>query len=182
MKVLIKTTAAVITAIAVSAFTFLQLTNRSIDPNYTLKFSTRAVEGTFSGLKGTVIFTPDDLANSKIDVVVDANSINTGNKTKDEHAKGTDWLYTSLFPQIKFTSSSFNKTGNTYSMEGRMELHGVVQTINIPFSYEETNGKGYFAGIFFINRTNFFVNGSGMKASIVGDDIKVEFKVPTSLN
>ncbi len=47
----------------------------NLDPNYSIKFASTRAEGTFSGLFGTVVFDKDNLANAKIDVVVDVNTI-----------------------------------------------------------------------------------------------------------
>lgn len=162
-----------------SAFVLLNY-ERKIDTPYSIKFDTRSTSGTFTGLKGSVSFSPDDLPNSKITAEVDANTIETGNKTKNGHVKGEDWLNTAKFPLIKFTSSSFQKEAEGYSMKGNLELHGVTKEILIPFKYTESGNKGIFSGSFKINRSDYGVKGSGMKASFVGEEVEIMFEVPTT--
>src|SRR5690554_7543859 len=45
------------------------------------------VKGTFSGFTGKVNFNPNQLESAKIDVCIDASSINTKNKKRDEHLR-----------------------------------------------------------------------------------------------
>ncbi len=110
-------------AFIISAFTFIN-TNWNIDPNYSIKFSGNKAEGTFSGLAGTISFNPNDLAKASIHVVVNANTIKTGNSLKDKHAKDEDWFDVAKYPYIKFTSTSFVKSGSTTIVSGSLDLHG----------------------------------------------------------
>ena len=172
----------IVTAFAIlvtTAFVTAGLANRSIDSNYTLKFSTSAASGTFSGLKGLVAFYPEDLNKSKIEVTVDATSVNTGSSLKDTHAKSEEWLNTGKYPLIKFTSTTFKKQNDRFIINGNMELRGVVKPVEIPFTYKEENGKAIFSGTFSINRSDYGVSGSGLKAKIVGENVNVNFNIPT---
>ena len=179
MQTIIKAALTVVAAGILTAFAVFEQANRSIDPNYTMKFSTGLASGTFSGLKGTVLFSPEDPSGSKINVTVDAASINTGNTTKDTHAKGEDWLNTAKFPLIKFSSTAITKQGEHYTIEGNMELHGVSKSVKILANYADKNSKGVFSGTFAINRDDYGV-GTGLKAKMVGSDIKITFNIPTT--
>lgn len=158
------------------AFVYDQLTERTIATDYDLKFSTRSTDGTFSGLKGTVIFSPDDLANAKIDVSVEANTIETGMKKKNEHARSSDWLDVEKYPHISFRSESFVKEGDVFLVSGTMSMHGISKKVTIPFQY---NPDGVFSGTFTVNRIDYGITGVGMKASFVGEDIEITFNIPT---
>jgi len=180
MRNLTFTILTVIMILAVTAFSVIEATNRSIDPDYSVKFSTSLAGGTFSGLKGTVVFSPADPSNAKIDVSVDATTINTGNSLKDTHAKGEEWLNVEKFPLVKFSSTAITKENDHYLIDGKMEIHGVSKSVKVPVKYEEKNGKGIFTGEFTINREDYGVTGSGIKAKMVGDNVKVSFNIPTS--
>jgi len=179
MKNLVRLTLVIAAVSILTAFAVFEQAARSIDPDYTMKFSTGLASGTFSGLKGTVLFSPADLANSKINVTLDGSSINTGNSLKDTHAKDEDWLDVAKFPLIKFSSTNIIKQGSRYMVEGNLELHGVTKAVKIPFDYTESNNKGVFSGDFSVNRGDYGV-GKGMKAKMVGNDIKITFKIPTT--
>lgn len=168
----------VILTIAVSAFTILEL-NWNIDPNYSIKFTGSKAEGTFSGLTGKINFNPNDLTNSVIDVTVDANTIKTGNNTKDKHAKDEDWFNVAKYPVIKFTSQSFTKSANTIVVSGNLELHGTKKQVQIPFTFSEQGTKGVFAGKFKINRKDYGINGNFFGFT-VGKEFEVTLNIPVT--
>lgn len=156
---------------------YFELAERSIESNYSMKFDTRSTDGTFGGLDGVVIFSPDDLSNAVIDVSVDTKTIDTGMKKKDEHARSSDWLDAEKYPKITFKSSSFTKSENGYLVRGSLTLHGTTKEVSIPFSFE----NDVFSGSFTINRSDYGVTGSGMKAKFVGEEIAIFYNIPTSL-
>lgn len=65
-------------------------------------------------------------------------------------------------------------------LTGYLEICGVKKLMKIPASYTEINGRGIFKGDFKINREEFHVNGSGIKAKMVGNEIQITFNIPTS--
>ncbi len=150
-------------------------TSWEINPNYDIKFSGRGASGTFTGLKGTVDFDPNALATSKIDVSVDAKSINTGNNKKNGHAQGESWFNTTQFPEIKFTSSSFVKQNEKYFVHGILEMHGVKKEMDIPFTFENNT----FSGMFKINRKDFDIKGTG-PSFMVGSEFEINLKIPVT--
>lgn len=179
MKKIISTTFGVVTILLVSAFTYLSI-NWNIDPNYSIKFSGKKAEGSFTGLKGTIVFDKNDLANSKFDVTVDANTIKTGNTTKDKHAKGESWFDTEKYPKIKFKSNSFAKDGNGYIVDGTLELHGTSRQVKIPFSFtDDNNNKASFIGSFKLNRKDYGIKGNFFGFA-VGDEFDIVLNIPVT--
>lgn len=161
------------------ALAYYQLTERTIDSDYVMKFSTRSTDGTFSGLEGTVIFSPLELENASINVKLDASTIETGNDKKNEHANSEDWLDTKKYPEIRFTSSKFQKQDDKYTVVGTMNLHGIEKAVQIPFNYNEESGE--FTGSFTVNRSDYGITGAGLKAIFVGEEIEISFNIPTSI-
>ncbi len=160
--------------IGASAFTYLN-TTWDINPNYVVKFSGKGATGTFTGLKGVVEFDPANLPSSKIDVAVDATSINTGSAKKDEHARGEGWFNVAKFSTIKFTSSTFTKQADKFSVHGTLELHGVKKEVDIPFTFVNNT----FAGTFKINRKDYDIKGSG-PSFMVGSEYEINLNVPVT--
>src|ERR1700751_3520249 len=70
------------------------------------------VRGGFSGVQGTVVYDPDDLNSSSIDVTIDKNSISTGDATRDTHLKSADFLDVEKYPTITFKSKKITKDGD----------------------------------------------------------------------
>jgi polyisoprenoid-binding protein YceI len=175
MKKIIITILTLTIAFCASAFMVIGV-NWNIDPNYSIKFSGKKVAGTFSGLSGNVIFDPNNLQTSKMEVSVDVNSIKTGNTTQDDHAKGDSWFHAVKYPKISFTSSSFSKTMNGFVVNGNLTLRGVTKAVSIPFQFSETQGKGLFVGNFKVNRKDYGIKGNAF-GFLVGEEFSIELKV-----
>jgi polyisoprenoid-binding protein YceI len=178
MKKIIKLLVITISVVTISAYTILEF-NWNIDPNYSIKFKGNKAEGTFSGLTGKINFNPNDLANSLIDVTVEANTIKTGNSTKDGHAKGEDWFNVAKYPLIKFISQSFTKSDNSIVVSGNLELHGTKKQIQIPFNFSEAGMKGLFTGKFKGNRKDYGINGNFFGFT-VGKEFEVTLNIPVT--
>src|SRR5436305_9817706 len=56
------------------------------------------VRGELSGLKGTVSWSKPDLSDAKIDVTIDATTINTHEPDRDKHLKSPDFFDVARFP------------------------------------------------------------------------------------
>lgn len=168
----------VVLALEVSAATIL-VDNWRIDQAYAIKFSGTKAEGTFTGLTGTIVYNPRELATATMDVVVSASTISTGNSLKDKHARGENWLDVAKYPSIRFRSTSFAKTSTGYLVTGYLTLHGVTKAVAVPFQFSQPGGQGLFTGQFRVNRQDYGIKGSLFGFS-VGDDIAVELRVPVS--
>src|SRR6478752_10609433 len=111
--------------IAASSFTILVSQEWKITDDYSIKFSGGDPSGTFSGLKASINFDPNDLATSKFDATIDVATINTGNGMKNTHAKSEKWFDAEKYPTIQFTSSAITKTATGYEAKGMLTMHGV---------------------------------------------------------
>ena len=151
----------------------------NIDPNYSIKFSGSKAEGSFTGLTGTIEFDKNQLGNAKMDVSVNATTINTGNSLKDKHARGESWFDVTKYPTIKFTSSQFERRAAQFSVMGILELHGIKKAVTIPFDYIENGRKSVFNGSFKVNRKDYDINGNIM-GFMVGDTFIVTLNIPAS--
>jgi polyisoprenoid-binding protein YceI len=88
--------------------------------------------GRFNKVTGTIDL-DGDLAKSKVAVEVDATSVFTADKKRDDHLKSPDFLNVAQFPTIKFTSTKIAATGDGYDVTGDLELHGVKKSITAKF-------------------------------------------------
>lgn len=158
-----------------SAFSVVYLQQWEIGTDYTVRFSGKYAHGVFRKLQGDVVFKEDELDMSRFDVTIDVNSIETGNKLKNKHAKGTHWFDAAKYPFIHFVSTSIIKTDTGYVASGELELHGIKKPLNIPFRFEKAGDSALFRGRFKIDRGEFGIGESKGKAS---DSTEVEVVVP----
>lgn len=159
------------------AFAFTSATGWKLAKDYSIQFSTKGVSGIFKTFTSTIAFDEADLANSKFVMTLDVNSINTGNGLQNKHAIGDDWFDAAKYPKIKFTSSSFSKTGTGYAVKGKLQVKNVTKDISIPFTFKKTGGKATFTAKFSIDRIAY---GVGKATDDVGNTITIEAKIPVS--
>lgn len=151
----IKFAVIILVTVISSAYTIKQIDSWKIDSNYTIKFSGTKVQGTFSGLKGDIIFNENDLKICKRDIEVDVNTIKTGKDGMDEHAKKDTWFDAAKYPKITFKSLGFTKVITGYSVLGELTMHGVKKPVSITFTFNNKGKEGEFAGVFKINRKDY---------------------------
>lgn len=91
-----------------------------------------SVTGRFNRIKGTASIQGDDLASRKVQVTIDAASVDTGHQKRDEHIRSADFLDAAKYPTITFVSKRFLK-GNSGTMKivGDLTLHGVTREITV---------------------------------------------------
>jgi len=109
-----------------------------IDPAHTAAhFSVRHmmitnVKGEFSKVSGTVTFSPNNLAASRIEATIDATSIRTREEQRDTHLKSADFLDVANYPEIRFVSKSIESQGEgEYRVKGDLTIRGVTREVTL---------------------------------------------------
>jgi len=154
-----------------------QVVDWEITDGYKISFSGRGAEGTIYGLNGIIRFDQNKAEEGFFDMTLDLNGIETGNKTKNKHAKGKSWLYVIKFPNVKFKSKKITKNENGLIVIGDLTLHGVRKEIRIPFTFSENGKKGLFKGKFNVDRTEFDVLGPFFGFA-VSDLLEIKLEIP----
>ncbi|KAB1154200.1 YceI family protein [Tenacibaculum aiptasiae] len=162
-----------LTTIALLLIVSIPINSQTIDTkNSNVSFSVRnmkirTVKGTFTGMKGEVIFNQKDLSKSKFNICIDANTINTNNIKRDKHLKNEDFFDVEKFPKICFISKSIQKKKTTYLVNGNLTMHGITKNITIPLQFKNNQ----FIGSFKVNRTDYKIGGKG--GFMVGKEIEI---------
>ena len=155
-------------------------TTWKITNDYEVRFSGSGAEGTFRGLTGTLIFDPKVPEQARLDVRVDARTIDTGNKTKDKHARGESWFAVEQYPEIRYRSSRVESTNDGYRTTGVLTLHGVEKEISFPFTFTPQGEGALFEGNLLVDRQEFGIKGPFL-GFVVGDTFEVSLRVPVQL-
>jgi polyisoprenoid-binding protein YceI len=88
------------------------------------------VKGRFSKLSGALIFDESDLANSRVEVSIDAASIHTGEDQRDAHLKSADFFDVERFPTLTFKSKGISIVRDgELSVEGDLTIHGATRKV-----------------------------------------------------
>jgi len=119
-----------------------------LDENHTVfgfKASTLLfdVPGRFTAFKADIQGDPASLEGAKVRIDIDAKSINTAIKSRDEHLRSADFFDAAKYPKITFTSSDVRKEGDRVRVQGTLQLHGVSKDLVLSFEPAEgMNGAG----------------------------------------
>jgi len=88
------------------------------------------VRGRFDRFDGSYEVGPDG---ASIELTVDADSIDTGNSTRDKHLRADDFFHVAEHPQIRFTSTRVHAVRDgILHIVGRLEAAGIVTELEFP--------------------------------------------------
>lgn len=139
--------------------------------------------GRFNDLAGSYTL---DGANSKIEITIKAESVDTANAKRDEHIKSPDFFNAKQFPTITFKSTSVKPgSGNDMAVTGDLTFLGVTK----PVSFTATKiGEGDdpwgghrsgFEATIKIKRGDF---GSTKMVGPVGDEVTLLINIEGTRN
>ncbi len=95
------------------------------------------VRGRFRQFDGTVTVDEDGTPHS-IEVVIDANSVDTAEPERDRHLRSADFLDAATYPHITFQSNSIDRLGpHRYRVAGDMTIRN--ETRPLSFELEATS-------------------------------------------
>lgn len=145
------------------------------------------VRGRFGGVSGTVSFDAQNPAASKVDVTIDANSIDTRQEQRDAHLRSPDFLDVAQFPTLHFVSKKVEGDLNgDFTLSGDLTIRGVTKPITLeataegrgrdPWGNERAgfSAKGKFDRSEFGLTWNQALEAGGV---VVGDEVKISIDV-----
>ena len=90
------------------------------------------VRGEFQKFSGTLELDETNPANTKVEIAIDAASINTRDEQRDGHLKSPDFLDAATHPAITFKSTSVEVTGsNTAKLHGDLTILGTTRPVTL---------------------------------------------------
>jgi len=168
-------------------------TNWKIDPAHSnAQFVVRHmmitnVRGGFSGVQGTVVYDPDDLNSSSVDVTIDKKTLSTGDATRDTHVKSAEFLDVENYPTITFKSKKITKDGDDLKVIGDLTVHGVTKEVALNVEGPTEEQKDPWGNIRVgasattkIKRSDFGLTWNAALETggiMLGDDLKLEVDV-----
>ena len=161
-----------------------------LDPTHSsARFSVRHlmishVRGDFSKMSGTLTYNAGNPEASHVEVVIEADSINTGQAQRDEHLNSGDFLEAAVYPTITFVSKKISKTGeDTGRITGDLTIHDVTKevTLDTEGSLLEVkdpwgNWRLGFTGTTKIKRSDFGLTYNSLLEAggvMIGDEVEI---------
>lgn len=148
-----------------------------------LEFKTKQddadIVGYFKKFSGKINFDKNQLAQSKITIEVEINSIVISMVEASATVQSPEWLSSKAFPKATFTAEKFSKNKSAYRAEGNLTIKGKTAPVILDFTFEETApNKARAIGKTTIKRSAFGVGDADVKkANGVKDEVEVMFTV-----
>jgi len=172
-----------LSALILAFFAFTQISKRTIKSSsvsFVIKNFGLGVDGTFKNMRVKEFkFDNDSLSKCKIDITIDAKTVNTGIDKRDEHLRKPDYFDATKYPTIRMKSKRFgrSKAGNVIGYF-YLTMKGVTKEVKMPIYVKKTSkGTQFKTGAFSINRLDFKVGGSTMS---LADNAKVTVLINTN--
>jgi polyisoprenoid-binding protein YceI len=146
---------------------------------YRLVHPMHKVHGTTRDFKCTVDLTPDTVT-SKIHVVADVKTFDSGNSSRDSHAM--EVVQARKYPRVEFASDSVAREGAGYRVTGRLTFHGETRPVDFLVTPRITPGKVEIAGGFSIKLSDFKVKRPSLMFISTEDKLTLEFDVFAKLD
>ena len=146
------------------------------------------VKGDFSKLRGTAIIDDKDITQMKVEVAIEATSVDTGHTQRDEHLKGPDFFDVTKYPTITFVSKKVIKVDvDRLKVMGDLTMHGVTREITVdvegPTPGVKDPGGNFRRGATAttkINRRDFGLTWNKVLDNgglVVGDEVNIYIEV-----
>ena len=91
--------------------------------------SSVSIKGIFEKWNTSIKFSSRDVRSAVLDIEIEADSVNTGSRMKDNKLKGKDFFNAKESPLITFKSTKIIQSGpNTFDIEGNFTIRGVTKT------------------------------------------------------
>lgn len=146
------------------------------------------VKGTFKEYGASINTTSDDFLTLKIDLWINAASINTHNEQRDADLRSANFFEVDKFKEIKFTANSFKKLdeeGN-YELDGVLIMKGIKKQIKLnvefagPVKDPFGNEKALFSIHGKINRTDWGLHWNAVLETggvLVSEDVWINCEI-----
>jgi len=140
-------------------------------------YSGSAVEGGFKRWEADIMFSPDDLAGSRISVEVDLASVDSGDGQRDSMLTSESFFDVATHPRARFRSTSIaHRGGNRYRAPGTLTLHGQSRPVTLDFTLDIDGDTARAAGTATLRRTAFGVGtGEWAATDTISDGVTVTF-------
>lgn len=137
------------------------------------------VLGMFRKVEGSFTFDETTGSLTEVDIVIDAASVFSNHRKRDEHLKSADFLNSREFPTLRFRAAQASRSGERdFTIQGELELLGVTRPVTLSARWNKSapypfGSRPYVVGI--SARGSFRRSEFGMSYSVdngwVGDEV-----------
>jgi polyisoprenoid-binding protein YceI len=142
------------------------------------------VRGTFRSFAGTVHIA-EDPALASVSVTIDAASIDTRERPRDEHLRSPDFLDVANYPALTFVSTSVEGSGTRWTIRGDLTIRDVTRPVTLDVEFDGVQPdddvlRAFFTASTVFDRTDFGLTWNQAIETggvLVGNDIHIDLDV-----
>jgi polyisoprenoid-binding protein YceI len=142
------------------------------------------VRGEFSKLSGSALINPSDPAKSKVEVAIEAASINTREPQRDEHLRSADFFDVANHATLTFRSKRVQALGaDNFKLTGDLTIRGVTKEVTFDVEGPTASIKDPYGNVRTgiaattkVNRKDFGLVWNALTEAgglVVGDEVKI---------
>ena len=145
------------------------------------------VRGRFGAWNGRVELDPQNLTHSRVEVEIDAVSIDTGVADRDNHLRSPDFLDTGHFPKLWFKSTRVEQVGgDRYRIHGELTIRDVTREVVLDAEYGGQakdpwgNQRAAFTATTSLDRGDFGLKWNQVLEAggvLVGERVDIEIEI-----
>jgi polyisoprenoid-binding protein YceI len=146
-----------------------------------------SVHGRFTEFAGRIEIAPDAVEKSRVDAVIRAASVETGNGMRDDHLRSADFLDVENHPEITYRSTGLTPAGtDRWTVHGELTLRGIARPVDLDLAYLGTGADAWggtraaFRATTQLRREEFamkFNQAVQAGIAVVGTTLKVELDI-----
>ena len=145
------------------------------------------VRGTFTEFEGTAHLDTADPTASRVELRIDAGSLDTGQGDRDVHLRSADFLDVEQFPEIVFVSTGVEQVDDDeYTVTGDLTIKGQTRSVAVDFTLSGSavdpfgNTRVGFEGALALRRSDWgLVWNAALETGgvLISDKVQLEFDV-----
>jgi polyisoprenoid-binding protein YceI len=127
-------------------------------------------QGYWEKWTSTILFDPDAIDKSQVNITIDAKSINTRVEMRDNDLRSKNFFFVDSFPTITFVSKIVNKlpgqstdslmSNTKLNITGDLTIRGITKSITVPTTlvfFDRKANRGRVKGKFLVMRKDYNV-------------------------
>ncbi|RIU96557.1 YceI family protein [Oceanobacillus picturae] len=145
-------------------------------------------KGVFKEFDAVIEADVEDLTDSKVEVTIDVNSIETRNKDRDDHLRSGDFFDVENHPNITFVATDIKKKSDSeYDVTGDLTIRGTTKPVTVDVEFEgqskdpmSGNIVAGFSGKTKVNRKEFGLTWNAAVETggvLIGEDVTINFEI-----
>ncbi len=167
---------------AIAAVELLEIDASHTNVGFSVRHFFTPVKGEFKDVKGTIAYDKDNAAASKVDVTIQATSVNTNHEKRDGHLRAEDFFWVEKHPELKFVSKTISVgKDNKGTMTGDLTMRGVTKPITLDvevlglMSSEQMGSVAGFTAKGKLDRKDFGINWNRTldNGTMLSDDVEI---------